>query len=110
MKEQKKFVCQRTSYLNKDDFVKSLRRLLQSGGPKQKAAEKVMQIIANVDLGIQHLHKLTNHGETRIEHCIKYDLPGACRLVTVQNEDVIWFLFVGDHDEVDRWLESHKGS
>lgn len=109
MREQPKFVCQRAEYLNKDDFIKSLRRLRQSGGPRQKAAEKVTQIIGNVELGTQELFKLTNHGETRIQHCVKYDLPGACRLVTVQNDSVVCFLFVGDHEEADRWIESHKG-
>src|SRR5262245_16806214 len=100
MKEQKRrFLAQKADFWNRDDFFKSWRRLRQSGGTKQTAAEKVLAIVGNFTLGADTLFKLTNHGETRIQHCVKYDLPGACRLVTVQNENVVWFLFVGDHEE-----------
>src|ERR1051325_8684446 len=110
MKEiRKTLLTQKADFLDRDDFVKSLRRLRQSGGSKQKAADKVLQIVGNFALGADELFKLTNHGESRIKHCVKYDLPGACRLVTVQNEHAVWFLFVGDHEEVDRWIESHQG-
>lgn len=102
-------VLKRTDFLSRDDFVKSLRRMKQSGGSKQKAAEKVSQIIGNYSLGSDELFKLTNHGETRIDHCVKYDLPGACRLVTVQDDSTVWFLYVGDHGQVDSWLDTHKG-
>jgi superfamily I DNA/RNA helicase len=110
MKENKKtLLTQKADFLNRDDFVKSLRRLRQSGGSKQKAADKVLQILGNFALGAEELFKLTNHGESRIQHCVKYELPGACRLVTIQNENAVWFLFVGDHEECDRWIESHEG-
>jgi len=110
MKENKKtLLTQKADFLNRDDFVKSLRRLRQSGGSKQKAADKVLQIIGNFALGAEELFKLTNYGETRIEHCVKYDLPGACRLVTIQDDNSVWFLFVGDHEETEQWLDSHQG-
>lgn len=94
---------------NKSDFHKSLRRMRQSGGVKQAAAEKVEQIIGQLEISGTTLAKLTNHGESRIKHAVKYDLPGFCRLVTIQNNNEIWLLYVGDHEEVDAWLEAHKG-
>lgn len=110
MKENKRtLLTQKADFLHREDFLKALRRLRQSGGSKQKAADKVLQIIGNFALGAEELFKLTNHGETRIEHCVKYDLPGACRLVTVQNDQAVWFLFVGDHEDVDHWIGSHQG-
>lgn len=95
---------------NKSDFLKSLRAMRQSGGVKQAAAEKVEQIIGQLELSGSTLAKLTKHGESRIKHAVKYDLPGGCRLVTVQNDSEIWLLFVGDHAQVEAWLESHKGT
>ncbi len=89
--------------------MESLRRLRQSGGARQKAADRVMQIMGGMEGDFDDLCKLTNHGESRIAHCIKYDLPGACRLVTVQHDGVIWLLYVGDHEDADRWLENHRG-
>ena len=66
-------------------------------------------MITHFDLDISEAHQVTNHGESRIKHCVKYDLPGACRLVTVHNEGVIYVLYVGDHESVDRWLDRHEG-
>ncbi len=65
---------------------------MKCGGSKQKAAEKALSIIKCVQDGLPVPGKLTNHGESRIKHCFKYDLPGACRLVTIENEDTVWFL------------------
>ena len=53
--------------------------------------------------------EVTNHGETRIKNCVKYDLGDGWRLVTRQTEKICTFLFVGDHDDTDRWLDGHKG-
>jgi superfamily I DNA/RNA helicase len=94
---------------NQGAFLKSLKEMRRSGGPKQQAADQVAQIIGDFTLNGSTLAKLTNWGESRIPHCVKYDLRGACRLVTVQNDGCIWFLFVGDHEETDRWIEAHPG-
>ena len=40
---------------------------------------------------------------------MKYELGGGYRLVTVQTLKVVAFCFVGDHEECDRWLDSHSG-
>ena len=55
------------------------------------------------------LGKLTKYGENRIKNCQKYDLGGGCRLVTVQKDACIILLYVGSHEETDKWLESKKG-
>ena len=53
--------------------------------------------------------KTTNFGESRIAHCMKYDLQGRARLVTVVNNGACILLFAGTHDDADRWLDSNKG-
>ncbi|AMY07423.1 ATP-dependent DNA helicase Rep [Luteitalea pratensis] len=52
---------------------------------------------------------VTNNGESRIKHCVKYELGGGYRLVTVQTDKVVAFCFAGTHDDTDRWLDSHGG-
>lgn len=106
---QRKIICNKLDYLDHSSFVNSLRRLRSAGGVKQKAAEKVTSIIGGLGVGLEIIAKLTKQGEKRIKGCIKYDLPGACRLVTVETEGVLWLLFVGDHEEEERWLENNKG-
>jgi len=92
-------------------FFHSYRKLYQTGGKYQKAAETALKIKGKFDLDDDPFHgiPMTNHGEKRIKHCVKYDLTGFCRLITVQNNGVCLFCFVGNHDDCEKWLECNKG-
>lgn len=90
----------------------SIRALWNRGGQQQKAAEKVNQIIGALEMeGDNALKRLpvTKNGETRIKNCVKYDLPGYCRLITIQENNICTFVFLGTHDECDKWLNNNKG-
>lgn len=63
------------------------------------------RLVAEVFAGIP----TTNNGESRIQHCVKYDLQGSCRLVTVQHNDICFLMFAGTHDDTDHWLNANKG-
>ena len=52
---------------------------------------------------------LTNHGEGRIKKAVKYDLGAGCRLVTMQDTGFVFLCYVGDHEDCEKWLESHRG-
>lgn len=99
------------SVLEYKDYRKSLSALRRRGGRFQKAAEKA--IVYQNDLEDEYLRKklhVTNHGETRIDKAIKYDIGGnGCRLVTVQNDGHIFLCFAGTHDDVDKWLDKNRG-
>lgn len=97
-----------------NDIKKQIQYLFAAGGQSQKAAEKCKALIydiKNTKTPLVEIGKypITNHGETRIKHCVKYDLPGYCRLVTIQDNGWLILLFVGTHDEVDKWLNTNKG-
>lgn len=103
-------------YVQNDGFMESLQRLYQKGGLFQKAAKEIQAAWGRAKISesapledVFHGMNLTNHGETRIEHCRKYDLNGFSRLVTIVDNDVCIFLFAGDHDSTDKWLERNKG-
>lgn len=106
----------KTQFLAYKEFLPSLKALMQKGGLYQKAAKTVQAAwgLANTDDQCSHEEVFagiarTNHGETRIAHCIKYDLTKFARLVTAYSKDVCIFLFAGDHDAVDTWLDKNKG-
>jgi hypothetical protein len=40
---------------------------------------------------------------------VKYELGDAWRLVTSQTNKTCTFLFIGDHEDTERWLNAHKG-
>ncbi|MCK5902344.1 MAG: UvrD-helicase domain-containing protein, partial [Cocleimonas sp.] len=94
------------------DYLPSLRALNIKGGKYKKAVEKSNHIEKTFQYSLDNLKNLntTNHGESRIQHCIKYELAGACRLVTLQEKHIVLFCFVGTHEQVDYWIDQHKGS
>lgn len=94
------------------EFANSLRRMRQQGGQRSKVVKDVEALLYRViEGGVDPFDGMptTNHGESRLKHCVKYDLQFACRLVTVQTNGCRILLFVGSHDDTDRWLDSHKG-
>ena len=95
-------------YTNK--FNHFLRGLLQQGQKKVVQAVRAAFAEAGMTGEILTLPR-TKHGETRIQNVEKYDLSDGYRLV-IQLVDgkkkVRAFLFVGSHDDSDRWLDSHR--
>lgn len=92
-------------------FDRSLDALYKAGGEKKRRAEKVHALLGRLQIGLSAFDSLpkTNHGESRIQHCIKFDLGSGFRLVTIHHDRLVAFLFVGTHEEVDRWLDGHSG-
>jgi hypothetical protein len=98
-------------YFQLRDFEKSLHLAMQRGGAGQKAARKVRAILgslAEADPFVENA-TLTHHGESRIAHCMKYDLGAGWRLVTRQHNRTCGFLYMGSHDDVDHWLKENQG-
>jgi superfamily I DNA/RNA helicase len=94
------------------DLLSSIRDLYQMGGRFQTAANTVDTIIGRIDRQAAEPFKginLTNYGESRIEHCVKYDLTGYTRLITIQDNGICAFCFVGKHEDCDNWLERNRG-
>ncbi|MBB5353823.1 hypothetical protein HNR46_004087 [Haloferula luteola] len=85
-------------------------RLRHRGGASQRAFDEACRIIKCLELEADVTNKLTKHGESRIDHCIKYDISNDHhRLVTVHSNHFIYLLFVGSHDETEKWLDRNRG-
>lgn len=99
-------------YYRQTQFNDALAKMARSGGVPQQAARRVKEIVGALSLGVtgaSELGRLTRHGESRIKHCLKMDLPGRHRLVCTHHDDVFTLLFVGSHDECERWLDQNRG-
>jgi mRNA-degrading endonuclease RelE of RelBE toxin-antitoxin system len=87
-----------------------LRDLQQRGQKKVVQAVRAAISEAGMTGEIRDLPR-TKHGETRLQGVEKYDLADGHRLV-LQIVDgtakVRAFLFVGSHDDAERWLERHR--
>jgi len=97
-------------WVNTQEFRKAMTSLRTRGGAHQRAHNEACRIIGSLQQGHDESNKITNKGESRIKSCVKYGLSNnAHRLVTVHSNHFIYLLFVGDHNEVDRWLKRHRG-
>jgi hypothetical protein len=97
-------------YFTTKEFDKSLSRAFLRGGQLQKKAIKVKAILGSLrDPNPFVGNPVTKHGENRIQNALKYDLGDGWRLITQQTEKACLFLFVGDHEDVDKWLDRQKG-
>ncbi len=92
------------------DLTKSLARLQKRGGRPQKVAQRIYAWLGHPDTAGQLANaKMTNHGESRVKSCVKYDLGDGFRLITVQTKNAIFLCFAGTHDEADKWLDRNRG-
>lgn len=98
------------TYFTTKHFDRALNKA-KLGGPSRKMALKVRAVLGSLadDDPFAGL-SVTNHGETRIPKCVKYNLGDGWRLVTVKDSRICGFIFMGDHDDVNRFLEQHSGT
>ena len=84
--------------------------LRKRGGAHQRAYDEAARIISSLGYGVDEVNKLTKWGEKRIKSCFKYDISNDHhRLVTVHSDNFIYLLFVGTHDETEKWLDRNRG-
>ncbi|WP_189605667.1 UvrD-helicase domain-containing protein [Mesorhizobium sp. M4B.F.Ca.ET.017.02.2.1] len=103
-------VIGQVAYFTTKEFDKSLSSAFFGGGQQQKKATKVKAILGSLrDPNPFISVSVTNHGETRVQNAVKYDLGDGWRLITQQTDKTCLFLFVGDHEDADKWLDGQKG-
>ncbi len=99
-------------HLEHKDFKPSLHILHVSGGKGQIVINRITSLIGKFSLRMEDSFKdfhVTNHGESRIKHCIKYDFGDGYRLITIQNKKFVLFCFAGNHTLCDKWIEKNRG-
>lgn len=94
-------------------FNKCLDGLRRGGGEAIQAAHRAEEIIEELasrgTSSIGAMQKRTKHGELRIDKCIKFDLGCAYRLICIRQKYHWFLLYVGTHDDCDRWLNNNRG-
>lgn len=75
------------------------------------AADRVETIISELKRGETPpgaVCAFTRNGETRIKGCRKYNLGAGYRMVTLKQDNDLYLLFAGTHDECGRWIENNR--
>jgi hypothetical protein len=98
------------TYYKTKDFEKALTTAFLQGGIPRKKQDKVRIVLGILDTPdpFQTL-SVTKHGETRLRNCVKYELGDGWRLVTRQTDKTCTFLYMGDHEDTEKWLDGHQG-
>jgi exonuclease VII small subunit len=90
---------------------KQLQALRRSDKRAALAVEKVHEIVGRLQAGSLSLAdagSTTKRGEQRLKGCMKYDLGGGYRLVTLKQKGDLYLLYAGSHDDCHRWLENNR--
>ena len=90
-----------------------MNRLRMGGGAASLAAHRAEEIIkrlsARGQTGHEDTRKRTKNGELRLDKILKYNLGGGYRLLCVRRGRDVSLLYVGTHDDSNRWLENNRG-
>ncbi len=93
-------------------FTKRLQALFRADKKAVLAAEKAKKIVTELKtkgkVSLRNKERQTKHKELRIRNCIKYNLGKGYRMISVKEDNRMFFLFIGTHDECDLWLENNK--
>lgn len=91
-------------------FDKQMDSLKRKGKKASIAAKKAEEIINKITNGAvpEQSGSLTRYGELRLFNGLKFDLGCGYRLIASKQEDQFFILFIGTHDECNRWLENNK--
>lgn len=94
---------------NLEKKLKVIKRTGKKGEQAAARCERLLDLIRRKGLMVDAVYrKRTKNGEYRVNKCIKYDLGGGYRLVTIKDGQSLFVPFAGDHDETDLWLEHHR--
>jgi hypothetical protein len=95
-----------------DPKLEKILAVLRKGDSRRnRVADRVEAIIAEAKQGQlppEEVAAFTRNGEARIRGARKYDLGAGYRLVTIKQGDDLYLLFVGTHDECDRWVDNNR--
>lgn len=95
------------------NLKKKLTGLRKEGGRSALVAdnaESVMKQLALArDWDPKKTGRRTRHGEARIKRSVKFDLIDGYRLFGIKQGHHFVFLYIGTHDECDRWISKNTG-
>jgi len=100
-------VIHRTSRFNK--LLEALRSADKKGMLAAAQAESIMENLAFMTPRSPELAaKRTKYGELRVKNCQKFDLGSGYRLICVKEGAHLFLLYIGSHDDCDRWIENNR--
>jgi len=93
-------------------FVKHLSALC-NGGKKAaiivQKAESILRLLQNQGyIRPDQLGATNRYVDRRIKNCTKYDLGSGYRLITLKEDEHLFVMYIGAHDNCCRWIANNK--
>ena len=97
-------------YLHIHPKVEKLLQKKNRTSARGIAARRASRIIESLRSGVcvTVAGPLSHTKEVRVKRTFKYDLGKGFRLITVKKKSDLYVLFLGDHDQCDRWLDTYS--
>lgn len=51
---------------------------------------------------------LRARSDSRVKNCWKYDLGAGYRLISIRTKQIIYVMYIGDHESCDAWLNNNS--
>lgn len=99
----------RVAYLNQSGFREVLIQMQEAGGPRQRAAMRIRELVERARGGADSFATVDSIPADGIEGGRIYNLFLPCKLVAIRHNNILYLCYAGLPDEVNRWLESHRG-
>ncbi|CCK81042.1 MULTISPECIES: hypothetical protein [Desulfobacula] len=89
---------------------KAIQQMANQDNAPKIAALRAQKIIDTLIKGcrISHVGKFSRKKDLRIKNVFKFNLGKGYRLVSIKEQDILYILFIGDHDQCDRWLDTYR--
>lgn len=101
-------IVHRTPRFNK--LLEALRSADKKGMLAASQAESLLEnLVFMTPRSPEFAAKRTKYGELRVKNCQKFDLGSGYRLICVKESSHLFLLYIGTHDDCDRWLENNRG-
>jgi hypothetical protein len=97
------------TYLKEFGFRDHELRLRNLGGARSQAAQLVRALFERFRQGLNPFPSMPMRNDDRITGATIYSLNSACELLLIQNGMMIFPAFVGEKNELEAWLNAHKG-
>jgi len=99
----------RLTYLKEFSFRDHELRLRNLGRSCSQAAEMVRTSFEQVRQGLDPFANMPRREDARINGALIFPLNAACELVLIKNGTMLFPAFVGEKNDVEGWVDAHKG-
>jgi len=96
------------AHLKDADFRDSLLAMRNRGGECSRIANTVEEVLREPARGVETLGQMSRTEDPRLTDCVVYTLKKGFGLATIHHEGIIYPMFLGTNEAVERWIVENR--